>query len=239
MDQATLFSLSFEEKPVRVLQQGTIFHWILADVCAILRINEGQLTVSRMDGGSTTIPLTATHLHTTIINDSDLWSLAAISSEPEAKRFRTWLKMTAFPILHQVDTLKTTPQKETSEAVHDVLIKAATVKADGISFEETTTLPEAYNLRDSAKQCGWPERRFIQRLLELKWLYTHPATGRKCAYADKIKAGYMTVRSVPIRQKAAPARLVAQSLITQKGLVQLKEILGPVPVGLITSKTPK
>jgi len=97
------------------------------------------------------------------------------------------------------------------------------------ALQKLALLEGVHNLRSAAQQCGWPERKFINRLIELGWLYTHSVTGRKCAYADKIKAGLMESKNVEVR-RTGYVEGVGQPMITQKGLAKIRTIIGDAPV---------
>ncbi|WP_019091990.1 phage antirepressor KilAC domain-containing protein [Komagataeibacter europaeus] len=96
------------------------------------------------------------------------------------------------------------------------------------ALQKLASLEGVHNLRSAAQQCGWPERKFINRLIELGWLYTHSVTGRKCAYADKIKAGLMESKNVEVK-RSGYVEGVGQPMITQKGLAKIRTIIGDVP----------
>ncbi|GBQ74954.1 hypothetical protein GLUCOINTEAF2_0201251 [Komagataeibacter intermedius AF2] len=97
------------------------------------------------------------------------------------------------------------------------------------ALDKLASLEGVHNLRSAAQQCGWPERKFVNRLIELGWLYTHSVTGRKCAYADKIKAGLMESKNVEVR-RTGYVEGVGQPMITQKGLAKIRTIIGDAPV---------
>ncbi|MCE2564169.1 Rha family transcriptional regulator [Komagataeibacter sp. FNDCF1] len=96
------------------------------------------------------------------------------------------------------------------------------------ALDKLASLEGVHNLRSAAQQCGWPERKFINRLIELGWLYIHSVTGRKCAYADKIKAGLMESKNVEVK-RSGYVEGVGQPMITQKGLAKIRTIIGDVP----------
>ncbi|WP_141260492.1 phage regulatory protein/antirepressor Ant [Komagataeibacter diospyri] len=113
------------------------------------------------------------------------------------------------------------------------------------ALDKLASLEGVHNLRSAAQQCGWPERKFVNRLIELGWLYTHSVTGRKCAYADKIKAGLMESKNVEVR-RTGYVEGVGQPMITQKGLAKIRTIIGDVPdddttlaAGLAQKATPR
>ncbi|NVN36953.1 phage regulatory protein/antirepressor Ant [Komagataeibacter swingsii] len=113
------------------------------------------------------------------------------------------------------------------------------------ALQKLASLEGVHNLRSAAQQCGWPERKFINRLIELGWLYIHSVTGRKCAYADKIKAGLMESKNVEVK-RSGYVEGVGQPMITQKGLAKIRTIIGDVPdddttlaAGLVQKATPR
>ncbi|MFT8896267.1 MAG: phage antirepressor KilAC domain-containing protein [Acetobacter sp.] len=125
------------------------------------------------------------------------------------------------------DALRLAAELEEARLAAEAKIKALAPKADAL--DELASLDGRHNIRDSAKQCGWTEAAFVSRLMELGWLYKSPVTGRKCAKADKIKAGYMDVKNVPIMRSTGLTEGVGQPMITQKGLARLRVLLGSQP----------
>lgn len=103
--------------------------------------------------------------------------------------------------------------------VKDKELAAAKPKADAL--DELAALEGVHNLRSAAQQCGWPEKAFINKLVAIRWLYVHSVTGRKCAYADKIKAGLMEAKNVEVK-RTGYVEGVGQPMITQKGLATLR-----------------
>ena len=244
MTDTNLIPFSFEGKSVRVIKQGDAPHWVLVDVCSILEIGNSRKAASRLDDDEKGVTISDTlggPQEMTIINESGLWSLVLTSRKPEAKRFKKWLTSEVIPAIRKTGGYMMATPEETPEqlAMRAMAVLQATVdrqKAEletampkALAFDELANLSGEHNLRDSAKQCGWPERRFIQRLMELKWLYASPITGRKCAYSDKIKAGYLSVKNVQIHHNSGEIEGVAQPVITQKGLARLKTVLPPFP----------
>lgn len=249
MTSSNLIPFSFEGESVRVIKQDNEPWWVLSDVCSILdvvnptraasRLDDNEVAVHSMKGQKTGRGGAQSY---TIINESGLWSLVLTSRKPEAKRFKKWLTSEVIPAIRQTGGYMVAAPEETPEqlAMRAMAVLQATVdrqKAEletampkAQAFDELADLSGEHNIRDSAKQCGWPERRFIQKLMELKWLYASPITGRKCAYSDKIKAGYMSVKNVQIHHNSGEIEGVAQPVITQKGLARLKVILGPFPI---------
>ncbi|WP_278368664.1 phage regulatory protein/antirepressor Ant [Acetobacter orientalis] len=104
------------------------------------------------------------------------------------------------------------------------MLEVTQPKAD--AFDKLAGLNGVHNLRSAAQQCGWPEQKFILKLQEIGWLYTHTVTGRKLAYSEKVKAGLMDVKNVQVKRTAG-MQAVGQPMITQVGLAKLRTIIGP------------
>ncbi|WP_257640678.1 phage regulatory protein/antirepressor Ant [Acetobacter orientalis] len=104
------------------------------------------------------------------------------------------------------------------------MLEVTQPKADAL--DKLAGLNGVHNLRSAAQQCGWPEQKFILKLQEIGWLYTHTVTGRKLAYSEKVKAGLMDVKNVQVKRTAG-MQAVGQPMITQEGLAKLRTIIGP------------
>lgn len=113
---------------------------------------------------------------------------------------------------------------EEQAKLQKAMLEVAQPKADAL--DKLATLDGLHNLRSAAQQCGWPEQKFIQKLQEIGWIYTHTVTGRKLAYGEKIKAGLMDVKNVQVKRSAG-MQAVGQPMITQAGLAKLRTIIGP------------
>lgn len=137
--------------------------------------------------------------------------------------------ITAQPSLPQSlpEALRLAAEIEEKRIAAEARVKVLEPKAEAL--DALADLDGRHNIRDAAKQCGWTERAFVSRLLEMGWLYASPVTGRKCATAAKIKAGLMDVKNVPIERSSGITEGVGQPLITQRGLARLRVTLGRQP----------
>lgn len=235
----------FEGQEVRVLDINGTPWWVLSDVCTILEIANPTRAADRLDEDERTLHtvkgVDGKPRETNIINESGLWSLVLTSRKAAAKRFKKWVTAEVIPSIRKTGGYMLAAPDETPEelALRAMNILQETVKRQKAQLEEVTPKAEAleelasldgqHSLRDAAKQCGWTERAFVQKLQELHWVYPAPVTGRKCAYADKVKAGLMDVKNVPIVRSGGQTEGVGQPMITQKGLARLRVILGVQP----------
>lgn len=102
----------------------------------------------------------------------------------------------------------------------------STLRPQAEAFDRLSNQNGRHNLRSAAQQAGWPEKLFIARAVTERWLYIHNVTGKKLAYADKIKAGLLDVKNVQIQRSSGIAEHVGQPLFTQKGLTKFRELIG-------------
>ncbi|MXV58416.1 phage antirepressor KilAC domain-containing protein, partial [Saccharibacter sp. EH70] len=228
----------------RVVTQNNEPWWVLSDVCSVLEIRNAPDAAKRLDTDEkSTIVITDSgnlNAERTIINESGLWSLVLTSRKAEAKRFKKWLTSEVIPSIRKHGGYMATHQEDTPETLmaralqladktikdRDAQLKDVLPKAS--AFDELANTDGLFTLRDSAKLCGWPEKLFIQKLVQspIKWLYVHSSSGRKLAYAKPIKDGYMDVKQVTVFHKTTGRETYGQPMITQKGLTKLSAKIG-------------
>jgi Rha family phage regulatory protein len=80
-----------------------------------------------------------------------------------------------------------------------------------------------HNLRSATKLLGLPEHKLKTWLLMHSWYYRDRG-GRLCAHSDKIKTGHLDAIPVEV-PRSDGIQVVAQPVITQKGLTKLAELL--------------
>ncbi|MBV0890009.1 phage regulatory protein/antirepressor Ant [Komagataeibacter oboediens] len=148
------------------------------------------------------------------------------------KVVRRWMELEAQQVpavkapANMIEALTLALEQQKALEAKDQEIAELTPQAGAL--QKLASLEGVHSLRSAAQQCGWPERKFINRLVELGWLYIHSVTGRKCAYADKIKAGLMESKNVEVK-RSGYVEGVGQPMITQKGLAKIQTIIGDVP----------
>ncbi|MFT8711440.1 BRO family protein [Komagataeibacter rhaeticus] len=174
-----------------------------------------------------------------ILFEPDVLRLIIKSRLPEAEEFERWVFEEVLPSIRKTGSYRTikapanmvealTLALEQQKALEAKDQEIAELAPQAGALQKLASLEGVHNLRSAAQQCGWPERKFINRLSELGWLYTHSVTGRKCAYADKIKAGLMESKNVEVK-RSSYVEGVGQPMITQKGLAKIRTIIGDVP----------
>ncbi|GCE81718.1 phage antirepressor [Komagataeibacter oboediens] len=174
-----------------------------------------------------------------ILFEPDVLRLIIKSRLPEAEEFERWVFEEVLPSIRKTGGYRTikapanmvealTLALEQQKALDAKDQEIAELAPQAGALQKLASLEGVHNLRSAAQQCGWPERKFINRLIELGWLYIHSVTGRKCAYADKIKAGLMESKNVEVK-RSGYVEGVGQPMITQKGLAKIRTIIGDVP----------
>lgn len=173
-----------------------------------------------------------------LIPERDLYRLVMNSQKPTAIAFEEKVVGEILPAIRKTGGYMLAAPEETPEqlALRAMQVLQDTVARQRAELDEAAPQIDAYkklasldgvhNLRSAAQQCGWPERKFIQQLCQMRWIYTHNVTGRKCAYADKVKAGLMEAKNVEVK-RTGYVEGVGQPMITQAGLAELRSILGP------------
>lgn len=122
--------------------------------------------------------------------------------------------------------------------VFDALVTQQTEQANAIireAFAIVAPKAKAYDriagmdglmtLRQAAKELGWPERKFIALLHEMKWIYRQGGSGPWIGYADKTQAGYVDYKHYDQRDSEGHIHPRAQVVITTKGITRLARIL--------------
>lgn len=93
------------------------------------------------------------------------------------------------------------------------------------ALKELASLDGCHNIRSAAQQCGWPERKFANKLCELKWCYRHAVTGRLTVYRETINRGLMDAKNVEVK-RTGYVEGVGQPMLTQNGLAKIRTIIG-------------
>jgi hypothetical protein len=100
---------SFDDLPVRILDQDGAPWFVLSDVCAVLGISKYRDAATRLDEderGSVLVDTLGGPQDVSTVNESGLYSLIFRSRKPVAKRFKKWVTAEVLP------TLRTTGRYE-------------------------------------------------------------------------------------------------------------------------------
>lgn len=183
--------------------------FVAADVCGALeirnptdamrRLDADERTLVSIEGASNGLPVNA-------VNEPGLYTLILGSRKPEAKAFKRWVTHDILPTIrktggYMTDELLAKCQKDPNVmfAFAEELLKlrdktnvleskldVAQPKAD---FYDTFISPnKCTGLRDTAKELGISERKFVNFLIDEKYLYRTP-TKQLRPYAKKSNEG--------------------------------------------------
>lgn len=127
---------------------------------------------------------------TTIINESGLYSLVLSSKLPGAKRFKRWVTSEVLPSIRRnggyIDGQETMSAEELMAkalVVAQQTLAAREVRIAQLTTQNTIMLPKAEyfdqlverntltNFRETAKELNLPPKKFVQFLLDKKYLY--------------------------------------------------------------------
>lgn len=184
---------------IRTIQKDGEPWFVLKDVCNVLNIGNSRDVVARLDQdekGVGQIDTLGGKQEMTIINESGLYNVILRSDKPEAKPFRKWVTSEVLPTIRRHGAYMTPEtlqaailnpdtmiqlcqqlkaeqdrnqalQAENSRLVVDKQIMAP--KAD--YFDELVERNTLTNFRETAKELHVPPRKFVQFLIDRKYIY--------------------------------------------------------------------
>ena len=165
----------------------------------------------------------------TVINESGLYSLILSSKLPKAKAFKRWVTHEVIPSIRKAGAYMTDSLldrvKNDPEIIYSLAEELLTArnKVKGLETELSVAKPKAEfydtfvnpndctGLRVTAKELNVPERKFINFLIDEKFLYRSPAQ-QLLPYKKPSNEGLFIVRDY-----YAPTYSRVQTLLTPKG----------------------
>ena len=192
---------------------------------------EAEDKLTRRFGGS------GQNRNMTIINESGLYSLILSSKLPGAKEFKRWVTSEVIPSIRKTGAYMTQETLEAAILNPDYLLQVVTAlkeetdkrkalevvnatltvdkaimqpKAD--YFDELVERGLLTNFRETAKQLGIPPKKFVNWLIEHKYLY-RDKKGKLLAYENKNNGLFELKECVNERTQWAGV----QTLVTPKG----------------------
>ncbi|AKI35190.1 TPA: phage repressor protein/antirepressor Ant [Streptococcus pyogenes] len=212
----------------------------LKDCCKILEIKNSKDVVKRLNpkGVVTTDLLTnGGTQQANFINESNFYKLVFQSRKPEAEKFADWVTSEVLPSIRKHGAYMTEQTLEQALTSPDFLIRLANelkeekersrqleAEKSILSVENMVMKPKAdyfddlvdrnllTSFRETAKQLKVKERRFIQFLLDKKYVY-RDKKGKLMPFADKNNGLFEVKESVNEKTNWAGT----QTLITPKG----------------------
>ncbi len=211
MNELTVFN-NEEFGEIRTITIDDEPWFVAADVCRALDIGNPSQAISRLDEDERMITLISNegnrrgNPNVTVVNEPGLYTLILSSRKPETKAFKRWVTHDILPTIrktggYMTDELLAKCQKDPNVmfAFAEELLKlrdktnvleskldVAQPKAD---FYDTFVSPnKCTGLRDTAKELGISERKFVNFLIDEKYLYRTPAKQLR-PYAKKSNEG--------------------------------------------------
>lgn len=206
--------------------------WFVAvDVCSVLDLSNPTIAVSRLDEDERAKFNLGRQGDATIVNEPGLYTLVLGSRKPEAKAFKRWVTHEVIPSIRRTGGYIAGAESMTPE---ELMAKALTVaqktladreaRLSVLTVENQIMQPKAEyfdelvdrnlltNFRETAKQLGVPPKKFVQFLLDKKYVY-RDKRGKLMPYEDKNK-GLFEIKE-QFNEKTQWAG--TQTLVTPKG----------------------
>ncbi|GAY70478.1 antirepressor [Streptococcus canis] len=225
---------------VRTAEVDNEIYFNLKDCCKILEIKNSKDVVKRLNpkGVVTTDLLTNGGVQqANFINEANFYKLVFQSRKPEAEKFADWVTSEVLPSIRKHGAYMTEQTLEQALTSPDFLIRLANelkeekdrsrqleAEKSILSVENMVMKPKAdyfddlvdrnllTSFRETAKQLKVKERRFIQFLLDKKYVY-RDKKGKLMPFADKNNGLFEVKESVNEKTNWAGT----QTLITPKG----------------------
>ena len=212
MNELKIFS-NEEFGRIRAVEQNGEPWFVGKDVAEALGYKEptkaARERVDAEDRGVSKIDTPSGTQEMTVINESGLYSLILSSKLPTAKRFKRWVTSEVLPSIRQHGAYLNDEKIEDILSNPDTIIELATqlkqerhkrkvlqaenselavdnqiMKPKADYFDDLVDRNLLTNFRDTAKQLGLKERKFINFLLDHKYIY-RDRSGKLKPYANK------------------------------------------------------
>lgn len=215
---------------IRVTDQNGEPWFVAADVCRALDIGNPTQAIARLDSDESTL-ISNEGREMNIISEPGLYALVLGSRKPEAKAFKRWVTHEVIPSIRRTGGYIAGAESMTPE---ELMAKALTVaqktladreaRLSVLTVENQIMQPKAEyfdelvdrnlltNFREAAKQLGVPPKKFVQFLLDKKYVY-RDKRGKLMPYEDKNK-GLFEIKE-QFNEKTQWAG--TQTLVTPKG----------------------
>lgn len=213
---------------VRTIVEGDEVWFVAKDVCNILGLDDVSHATDRLDGDEKLIRklfVAGQNRNVLLVNESGLYTLVLRSNKPAAKQFRKWVTSEVLPSirkhgLYAIEDIIANPDlgikalqalKEERAARLEAEKTVELQKPKALYYDALVERNNSTSFRDTAKELNIPEKKFIQSLLNDKYIYRDQKR-RLCAYAEHVKAGLFE-----LKEWQAADKVGVQTLITVKG----------------------
>lgn len=225
----------YEDNDVRTMEINGEPWFVLKDVCAVLGISHITDTAKRMDEdevGQTEVTDSMGRKQSTyVINESGLYNVILRSDKPEAKPFRKWVTSEVLPSIRKnggyiAGQEQLTPSELMAKAllvanktlaerearISELTVQNAIMQPKAEYFDELVDRNLLTSFRETAKQLGVEEKKFISFLMEKKYIY-RDKKAKLMPYADKNNGLFEVKECFNEKTKWSGT----QTLITPKG----------------------
>lgn len=240
MNELQVFN--YQSNDIRTIEKEDGIWWVLADVCKVLGLSTPARVADRLEEDEVSQAHITDSIgraqDMTVVNESGLYNVIIRSDKPEAVPFRRWVTHEVLPSIRKHGAYMTPETLEKVLCNPDTIIQIATAlkqeqeKSKALEaansslvvqnqimapkaeyFDELVDRNLLTNFRETAKQLGVPPKRFVQFLIDRKYIYRDPR-GRLMPYAQHAENGLFEVKET-INEKTQWSG--TQTLITPKG----------------------
>lgn len=236
-----LLMLNYNETDIRTIEREDGLWWVLADVCKVLGLSDTGKTAERLESDELTrtkLVSGGQEREMYIINESGLYNVIIRSDKPEAVPFRRWVTHEVLPSIRKHGAYMTPETIEAALLNPDTIIQLATALKQekeqrqkleaansSLTVQNQIMAPKAEyfdelvdrnlltNFRETAKQLEVPPKRFVQFLLDRKYIY-RDKRGKLMPYAQYVDQGLFTIKEC-VNEKTQWAG--TQTMVTPKG----------------------
>lgn len=225
----------YENNDVRTVELNGEPWFALKDVCAVLGISNHKMTAQRLDADEVILTDLTDSMgrqqETAVINESGLYNVILRSDKPEAKPFRKWVTSEVLPSIRKnggyiAGQEQLTPSELMAKAllvanktlaerearISELTVQNAIMQPKAEYFDELVDRNLLTSFRETAKQLGVEEKKFISFLMEKKYIY-RDKKAKLMPYADKNNGLFEVKECFNEKTKWSGT----QTLITPKG----------------------
>ena len=224
----------YENNDVRTVEMNGEPWFVLKDVCVVLGLGTVSKVADRLDAdekGMNQIHTPGGMQDVTVINESGLYNVILRSDKPEAKPFRKWVTSEVLPSIRKNGGYisgqeQLTPSELMAKAllvanktlaerdarISELTVQNAIMQPKAEYFDELVDRNLLTSFRETAKQLGVEEKKFISFLIEKKYIY-RDKKAKLMPYADKNNGLFEVKECFNEKTKWSGT----QTLITPKG----------------------
>lgn len=236
MNDLQIFNYNSNE--IRTVQQNGEPWFVLKDVCEVLGISNTTDVARRLDADEVTrFNLGGMSGDTNIVNESGLYNVILRSDKPEARPFRKWITSDVLPSIRKHGAYMTPEtlgaailnpdtmiklctvlkdeqdKRKALEAVNSELVVHNQIMAPKADYFDALVLRNTLtNFRETAKQLEVPPKKFVDFLLDKKYIY-RDKRGKLLPYEAKNEGLFEVKESLNEKTQWSGT----QTLITPKG----------------------